>query len=29
MPGADNGSYEDPFDTLDVFLHSKSIQVAL
>jgi hypothetical protein len=29
MPGDDNGSFEDPFNTWEMFVHSKNIQVAL
>jgi hypothetical protein len=29
MPGDDNGSYEDPFNTWAMLVHSKNIQVAL
>jgi hypothetical protein len=28
LPGADHGSYEDPFNTWNMFLHSTNIQVA-
>jgi hypothetical protein len=28
LPGADHGSYEDPFNTWNMFVYSRNIQVA-